>query len=175
MRHRISQHHTCRISFISLSSLHSSDVLVQYWQMLLSRSPCRRGEYCRQSHRGEYKRYFDWFICSGSTRWLLSPLWSVRADVSILCVITPLLMTTVEGGIAEAGGAQMCYCMQIVPEDLCVGARAQTSFRNHALDAKFQRIQIWNLGLLFSIQLFQLVCLFLWFEYLNFSKTTITD
>ena len=49
-------------------------------------------------------------------------------------------MTTVEGGIAEAGGVQMC--LQIVTEDLCVGARAQTSFRNHALDAKFQRIQI---------------------------------
>ena len=64
----------------------------------------------------------------------------MRADVSILCVITPLLMTTVEGGIAEAGGVQMC--LQIVTEDLCVGARAQTSFRNHALDAKFQRIQI---------------------------------
>ena len=29
-------------------------------------------------------------------------------------------MTTVEGGIAEAGGVQMCNCLQIVTEDLCV-------------------------------------------------------
>ena len=48
------------------------------------------------------------------------PLWSVRADVSILSVITQLLMTTVEGGIAEAGGAQICNCLQIVNEDFGV-------------------------------------------------------
>ena len=119
MRHRISQHHTCRLSFISLSSLHSSDVLVQYWQMLLPRSTCRRGEYCRQSHRGEYKRYFDWFICRGSTRWLLSPIVEVRADVSILSVITQLLMTTVEGARRQEG-LKMCNWLQIVAEDFCV-------------------------------------------------------
>ena len=31
------------------------------------------------------------------------PLWSVRADVSILSVITQLLMTTVEGGRRQEG------------------------------------------------------------------------
>ena len=31
------------------------------------------------------------------------PLWSVRADVSILSVITQLLMTTVEGGRGRRG------------------------------------------------------------------------
>ena len=105
MRHRISQHHTCRLSFISLSSLHSSDVLVKYWQMLLPRSTCRRGEYCRQSHRGEYKRYFDWFICRGSTRWLLSPI----VECEGRCLYSQCYHSIINDhswGRQEAGGAQ---------------------------------------------------------------------
>ena len=119
MRHRISQHHTCRLSFISLSSLHSSNVLVQYWQMLLPRSTCRRGEYCRQSHRGEYKRYFDWFICRGSTRWLLSPI----VECEGRCLYSQCYHSIINDhnrGRQEAGGAQMCNCLHIVTEDFCV-------------------------------------------------------